>query len=154
MLPLTENENQSHRKQKLCYIWRDKFNKNNEKKYRKIWDRCHSTGKDRGVAHLKCNLRYKNINEIPAVFHSGSTSDYNLIIKKLAAGSEGQFECLRENTDKYITLSVPIEKGLTNGKKFLDQIKFIDSIMLMVISLSNLADNLTEGKFTNCESQR
>ena len=36
MLPLTENENQSHRKQKLCYICRDKFNKNNEKKYRKI----------------------------------------------------------------------------------------------------------------------
>ena len=30
---------------------------------------------------------------------------------------EGKFECLGENTKKYIIFSVPIEKEVINGKK-------------------------------------
>ena len=48
--------------------------------------------------------------EIPVVFHYGSTYDYHFIIKKLAKEFKDQFECLGENTEKYITFSVPIEK--------------------------------------------
>ena len=33
------------------------------------------------AAHSECNLRYKVPKEIPAVFHNGSTYDYNFIIK-------------------------------------------------------------------------
>ena len=52
-------------------------------------------------------------NEIPVVFYNGSNSDYHFIIKELAKLFEGQFECLGENTEKYKTFSVPIEKDVT-----------------------------------------
>ena len=45
-------------------------------------------------------------NEIPVVFHKGSIYDYHFIIKELANESEGQFECLGKNTEKYKSFSV------------------------------------------------
>ena len=53
-------------------------------------------------------------NEVPVVFHNGSNYDYHFIIKELANEFHGQFECLQENTEKYKTFSVPIEKEVTN----------------------------------------
>ena len=73
--------------------------------------------KYRGAAHDICNLRYKISKEIPLVFHNGSTYDYHFIIKELAEESEGEFECLGQNTEKYITFSVPIRKEITKKHK-------------------------------------
>ena len=84
----------------------------NNEKYHKVRDHCHYTGKYRGAAHSICNLRYKTSKEIPVEFHNSSTYDYHFIIKELAEEFEGQFECLGENTEKYITFSVPIKKEL------------------------------------------
>ena len=61
------------------------------------------------------------------MFHNGSTYDYHFIIKKLAKSFEGQFECLGENTKKYINFSRPIKKELDNAKIIIYKIKFIDS---------------------------
>ena len=47
------------------------------------------------------------------VFHIGSHYDYHFIIKEFAEVFEGQFICLAENTEKYITFLVPIEKEVT-----------------------------------------
>ena len=107
---LTPVEKKDYDDQKVCYICKNKFdNDDNDKKVR---DHCHYTGKYRGAAHNICNLRYKIPKEIPIVFHNGSTYDYHFIIKELVKEFEGNFECLRENTEKYITFSVPIKKGL------------------------------------------
>ena len=46
------------------------------------------------------------------VFYNGSTYDYHFIIKQLAIKFKGEFECLRENSEKYITFSVPIKKRM------------------------------------------
>ena len=43
-------------------------------------------------------------------FHNGSTYDYHFIIKELAEDFKGEFTCLGENTEKYISFSVPIKK--------------------------------------------
>ena len=64
MMPLTDEENKSNKKQKVCYIckeefWTDKNDKNAFKLYQKVRDHCHYTGKFRGVAHSICNIRYK-----------------------------------------------------------------------------------------------
>ena len=59
------------------------------------------------------------------VFNNGSTYCYHFIIKELAEEFEGQFECLGENTEKYITFSAPIKKGLDSGKSITYKIKFI-----------------------------
>ena len=54
------------------------------------------------------------LKEIPVVFHNGSTYDYHFIIKELVQKFEGNFECLGENNEKYITFSVPIKKKIEN----------------------------------------
>ena len=69
--------------------------------YHKLRDHCHYSGKYRGAAHNICDLRYQTPQEIPVVFHNGSTYDYHFIIKELTKEFEGQFECLGENTEKY-----------------------------------------------------
>ena len=61
------------------------------------------------------------------VFHNGSTYDCKFIIKEFGKELEDQFECLGENTEKYITSSVPIKKEFDNGKTITYKIKFIDS---------------------------
>ena len=57
------------------------------------------------------------IKEIPVLFHNGSTYDCHFIIKELAKEFEEEFECLRENTEKYVTFSVPIKKEITKKDK-------------------------------------
>ena len=113
MIPLTTEEKIYHNKQKICYICKKEFS-NNEKKNYKVRDHCHYTGKYRGAAHNICNLRYKVPKEIPIVFHNGSIYEYHFIIKEFVKEFEGNFECLGENTEKYITFSVPIKKKIEN----------------------------------------
>ena len=55
-----------------------------DKKYHKVRDRCHYTGKYRGTAESICNLKYGIPKKIPIIFHNGSDYDYCFIIKKLA----------------------------------------------------------------------
>ena len=108
--------------QKNCYICAKEFcidmnDKNTFKFYRKVRDNCHYTGKYKGAAHNICNLRYKIPREIPIVFHNVSTYDYDFIIKQLVKEFKGHFDCLGENTEKYITFSVPIGKSLLKIKQ-------------------------------------
>ena len=149
MISLTTEEKIYHNKQKICYICKKEFNNNDKKNY-KVRNHCHYTGKYRGAAHNICNLRYKVPKEIPIVFHNGSIYDYHFIIKELVKEFEGNFECLGENTEKYITFSVPIKKKIENKDlEITYKIKFIDSYRFMVSSLSKLVDDLSEGIHNN-----
>ena len=105
IMPLTEEEREAHRCAKICYICRKEFstNDNDDKKNYKARDHCHYTGKYRGAAHSICNLRYNTSKEISVIAHNASTYNYHLIIKELAKKFKGSFECLGENTEKYIT---------------------------------------------------
>ena len=123
MIPLTDEENISYLKQEVCHICKkelifdiDSCGENVYTKYGRVRDHCHYTGKYRGAAHNMCSLRYKTPKELPIVFHNGSTYDYHCIIKELAKEFNGEFKCLGENTEKYITFSVPIKKQLDNNK--------------------------------------
>ena len=107
MIPLTIKEEIYHNKQNICYICKKEFD-TNDKKFYKVKDHCHYTGKYRGAAHNICNLRYKMSKEIPIVFHNGSTYGYHFIIKELVKEFDGNFECLGEYTEKYITFSTPL----------------------------------------------
>ena len=92
------------------------------------------------------------------MFHNGSTYDYHFIIKDLVKEFDGNFDSLGENTEKYITFSVPLKKKIEN-KASIEinyKIKFIDSCRFMSSSFSKLVDNLSEGihnnKCSDCES--
>ena len=151
LIPLTNMEEKKDNKQKACHRCKKRFSTDdNNKKYHKVKDHCQCTGKYRGAGHDICNLRYKIPKEIPVVFHNGSTYDYHFVIKELAEEFEGEFECLGENTEKYITFSVPIKKEIIkkdtycNDTKISYKIKFIDSCRFMSTSLSNLVSDLSE----------
>ena len=158
MISLTTEEKVHYNKQKVCYICKKEFDDNdNNKKQQKVRDHCHYTGKYRGAVHNICNLRHKVPKEIPVVFHNGSTYDYHFIIKELAKEFESNFECLGENTEKYITFSVPIKKKIDNKDlEITYKIKFIVSYRFKLSSLSKLVDNLSKGTHNNicsdCES--
>ena len=123
MILVTKEEKDNINKENICYICKNDLNNDT-----KVRVHCHFTGKYRGAAHNACNLRCKIPKNIPVIFHNGSTYDYHFIKRELVSEFEGNFECLRENTEKYITFSAPIKKRIEN--KDIDitcKIKFIDS---------------------------
>ena len=110
MPKLTQEEQYKHDSSKCCFLHKKSFFKDAKNNYIKVRDHCHYTRKRRGAAHKTCHLMYNTPREMPVVFHNGSSYDYHFIIKRLAEEFEGDFECLGENKEKYITFSVPIKK--------------------------------------------
>ena len=146
---LTNEEKESDQNQKNCHICGKEFctDKNNKKEFKlkqKVRDHDYYTVKYRGAARSNSNLHYKMPREIPVIFHNGSTYDYHFIIKKLAKEFTGNFDCLGENTEKYITFSGPIKKDLDNDRAIIYKLKFIDSHRFMNRSLASLVYNLSE----------
>ena len=151
MDPLTEEEKESYKNQELCHICEKEFCSGNNKEMRKVRDHCYYTGKYRGAAHSTCNLNYKIVKEISALFHNGSVDDYHFIIKYLAREFKGNSECLGENTEKYISFPVPFKKVI-NDKEIKYKIRISDSCKFMQDSLSNLVDNLSELKIKEIDN--
>ena len=120
--------------------------------YAKKLGHCHYTGKFRGTAHNICNLNYRIPQEIPVKIHNGSKYDYHCIINELVEEFKGEFECLEENTEKYISFSVPIKKEHGNNKTITYKIKFVNTSRFMSSKLSDLVDNLSEINNKDCKT--
>ena len=81
------------------------------------------------------------------------------MIKQLAKEFKKQFTCSEENTEKYITFTIAIEKEVTridrNGEetanKISDIFQCIDSVRFMASSLSNLVNNLSGKYIIKCK---
>ena len=144
MILLTDEEIMFYEAQKELHVCTKEScdNENDKNKFR-ARDYCNYTGTFRGGAHSICNSVYKVTKEIPVVIHYSSTYDYNFLIKQLAEEFKRQFECLGENTVKYITFSVSIKKENDNGKPITYKIKFIDSYRFMQSKLPDLVDKLS-----------
>ena len=133
----TKKERKAQRDQKVCYICKRAFSSDDDK-YNKIEDHCYYTEIYLGGAHVVCSKKFKIPPETPVVFHNGFTYHYHFVIKELAKEFKGKFECLGENTKKYIRFNVPIEKEGDNGRTIVYKIKFIDSFRFVSTSLSSL----------------
>ena len=57
------------------------------------------------------------LKKITIAFHNGSNFDYHFIIKELAEEFKKQITCLGENTEKYLTFTVPLENRVTKIDK-------------------------------------
>ena len=149
MIPLTDKENKYCEKQGKRYICQKDFcyNKNKTKElklHKKVRHHCHYTGKFRGAANSICTLNYKVLQEIPVNIYNSSEYDYHFLSKESAAEFKGEFECLGENTEKYISVSVPIKQEHDNDKTITYNIKFVDTCRFLTSKLSDLVDNLSE----------
>ena len=113
----------NHENQQLCHICDEEFYTDSSKKMRKVRDHCHYTGKYGGAADSKCNLNYKIVKELPILFHNESVYDNHFIIKYLAREFKGHFVCLGENTEKYISFTVPFKEVINDEERNDEEIK-------------------------------
>ena len=68
---------------------------------------------------VNANVQYKVPKNIPVAFHNGSSYDNHFVIKQLAKDFNGYFNCIGENTEKYISFSVTVlkERDTVNKNK-------------------------------------
>ena len=143
-----------HKESKHCYICDQSFTTNKKSKdyqnYKKGRDHCHCTGIYRCAAHSLCNLRYQEQRDIPVMIHNGSNYDFHLLIKDLAKELKSNIYCLGENTEKYISFSLPILNKKIYNESINYNLKFIDIYRFMNFWLDELVDNLLEINRKKC----
>ena len=121
----------------------------------RVRDHCHFTGRYRGAAHNRCNLKYRKPNSISVFFHNLAGYDSHLFIKKLGTSDKKEnIDCIPNNEEKYISFSKTIrtgqyinKKGEIKDKTF--KIVFKDSLKFMSSSLGALVNNLPKDAFKN-----
>ena len=121
----------------------------------RVRDHCHFTGRYRGPAHNKCNLKYRKPKNISVFFHNLSGYDSHLFIKKLGTPDKNEnIKCIPTNEEKYISFTKTIvtgqytnKKGKVKDKTF--DIVFKDSLKFMSSSLEALVNNLPKDAFKN-----
>ena len=124
----------------------------NYKNRKKVKDHYHYNEKFREAAHSDFNLKYKVPNNIPVVIHNASY-DTHFIINQLVKEFKGEFDCIGENMEKYITFPLAIKKKWNDGKTITKRLGFIDSFRFMSASLSDHVDNLS-GIFNSIECKK
>ncbi len=167
-LIMTEREEVKHELAKECYACKDIFGRTwyNEKtekteEVKKCADHCHITGKYRGAACNKCNLRMKVPKFVPVFFHNLEGYDSHLFIKSLGL-TEGDIRCIPKTDEKYISFSKNIlmettriidVDGKVKEKKSFMEVKFLDSLKFMNKSLDKLTKTLGKNQFETLTSQ-
>ena len=147
-MKITPEEEEEFKQASNCWICGQLLNLED-----RVRDHCHFTGRYRGAAHNRCNLKYRKPNHISVFFHNLSGYDSHLFIKKLNV-TDGYIGCIPNNEEKYISFSKTIKtgeyknkNGETKDKNF--KIIFKDSLKFMASSLEALVNNLPEGALNN-----
>ena len=81
---LINEQQESYENANICYICKQKFEYKyiKDKKYCRVRDHCHYTGKYRAAARSICNFKYSTPKEITVIFHSGSNYDLSFYHKR------------------------------------------------------------------------
>ena len=145
----TEEDRKHFNKASDCWICGEELGND------RVRDHCHFTGRYRGPAHNRCNLKYRKPKNISVFFHNLSGYDSHLFIKKLGTPNKNEnIDCIPNNEEKYISFSKTIvtgqytnKKGEVKDKTF--KIVFKDSLKFMSSSLEVLVNNLPKDAFKN-----
>ena len=146
----TEEDRKHFNNASDCWICGEKLEND------RVRDHCHFTGRYRGPAHNKCNLKYRKPNNISVFFHNLSGYDSHLFIKKIGCSinKNENIKCIPTNEEKYISFTKTIvtgqytnKKGKVKDKTF--DIVFKDSLKFMSSSLEALVNNLPKDAFKN-----
>ena len=151
MIPLSSEEWKKFRESKVCWLCRGKFG---EKRFSKVRDHCHYTGKFRGAAHQSCNLKFQRPKFTPVFFHNLQNYDAHLFVRALGLMDEVlKIKCIPNNNEKYISFSLEFE--LKRIKKWdfekkdcieivlKHEIRFLDSFKFTLAGLESLVKNLS-----------
>ena len=154
MTPLTSKQEKKHIDSDKCFICQKRFNNHKKSKYYKNFKKLkfndHYTGIYRGAAHSLCSFRYSTQRDIPALIHNGSNYDFHLIIKELAEEFKNEMHCIPADKENYKAFSIPIINKTVDEYEIPANLRFIDSNKLMLGSLDNHVNNLSELYVCNC----
>ena len=118
MEPLTPEQWREFGRTRECHICLECFEAWDEAK---VIDTCDYTGKYKGAAHRKCNLRYAILHYIPVVFHNLSSYDAHLFIRELGKKFDSRSTgVIAKNKEKHISFNVNVTIGKNKpllGKK-------------------------------------
>ncbi len=161
---MSQSEKDQHKKSDSCNACgiefkADRVNDKTKKKEKiiKCADHCHITGKYRGAACDKCNLRMRVPKFVPVLFHNLEGYDAHLFVKSLGL-KEGDIRCIPKTDEKYISFSksIPMETYIdNNGKEKTEhlEMRFLDSFKFTLKSLDSLVKTLSEDQFETLTSQ-
>ena len=79
----------------------------------KVKDHCHVTGKFRGAAHNKCNLKLKIPRKLPIMFHNLQGYDRHITFKELNSFAV-DIAVIPKCIDKYLSIIVNYFYRLTS----------------------------------------
>ena len=95
----------------ICWICKQELNTD------KVKDHCHVTGKFRGAAYNKCNLKLRIPRKIPIIFHNLQECDGHIIFKELNS-FDVDISVIPKGIDKY--MSIIVIRHIT----FIDSLQF------------------------------
>ena len=133
-LIMTNEDQEIYHNSHICWICKQELNTD------KVRDHCHVTGKFKGAAHNKCNLKLRITRKLPMIFHNLQGYDGHTIFKELN-NFDVDIVVIPKGIDKYI--SITVNRHIT----------FIDSLQLYKCSLDTLASNLKDEDFKHLTSE-
>ena len=147
-IKMTDKEEESFKNATVCHACGSDLEDD------RVRDHCHLTGKYRGAAHGKCNLRMRTPEFVPVLFHNLEGYDSHLFVKSLG----GEINCIPKTDEKYISFSkyigmetVTDEEGKKH--KLTLEIQFLDSLKFTLKSLDNLVKGLGPDQFKTLENE-
>ena len=128
-LIMTNEDEKIYNNSHICWICKEELNTDKEK------DHCHVTGKFRGAAHKKCNIKLRIPRNLPIIFHNLPGLDGHIIFKELNSFEAGVAVIPKGIDNKY--MSIIVNRCIT----FIDSLQFYNSL------LDTLASNLEDNDF-------
>ena len=125
---MTNEDEEIYNNSQICWICKEQLNTD------KVRHQCHVTGKFRGAAHNKCNLKSRIPRKLPIIFHNLQGYDGHIIFKELNI-FDVDISVIPKRIDKY--MSIIVNRYIT----------FIDSYQFCNSSLDTLASNLNNEDF-------
>ena len=134
-LKMTIEDENNYQNSQDCWICNKKLDKD------KVRDHCHITGKYRGAAHSKCNLKLKIPKKLPIIFHNLEGYDGHIIFKELNNFDNIDIQVIPKSSEKYMSIIIN------------NNIVFINSLQFCKASLDTLAGNLQDSDFKHLMSE-
>ena len=131
---MTNGDEEIYNSSHICSICKQELNMD------KVRDRCHVTGKFRGVAHNKCSINLRLPKQLPIIFHNLQEYDGNVIFKELN-NFNVDIAVIPKVIDKY--MSIIVNRHIT----------FTGSLQFYNGSFNTLASNLNNEDFKHLTSE-
>ena len=125
---MTSEDEKIYNNSHICWICKQDLNID------KVKDHCHVTGKFRGAAHNKYNLKLRILRKLPIIFHNLQEYDGHIILKELN-NFDVDVAVILKGINKY--MSIIVNRHIT----------FIDSLQFYNSSLDTFATNLNNEDF-------